>query len=1323
MTTDSRNRLQRFIVTAVLVATGIIFLALPVLALRWTQLPFAGLLFDPNLVINSSSEPTWPSRQGDDPLLYPDRLVAIDGIAVGSVRDVTAVLANKQIGQTATFTLAQPDAASGETARFDAPSREKPIVLERIGLGGLWDQFWFFYITGLILWMLGCWVYWVRPEAEAAQIFALYMAFVALAVGLLFDSRTTHLLIRLWLFALSLTCGLTVLFTAVFPHPGRLLVRAPWLRIVILLPGLLVGIWVQFILFDPQAPWAYVDGWRLLYLLNGLGLLFSISMMVYRAVRSPSAQVQQQARTILTGAVLGYTPIIFFFVASFQGIDTSFFPQIFFIPLIVLYPAAISYTILRYRLWGTDDILRHGLTYGILVVGLIAAMTIVVLALTAVFGSALNNPVLLAAFVVLLILIFDPLRQRLQTSVDDLLFKQPLTMDDMLRDYNRELTTAVTEDQVASMMLLYVRTAIPEANPDLYLPDGEMSSYRSYYKSNNLQIGADAPLILGLKKMHGAIELVEEQVWPTLFKKEKETVQAMNTAVIVPMYNEQDLLGWLSLSPKTNNGRFTQNELAYLTALADQSLIGFERASVVRSLEARVYEQDMLSQFSQALNFTIDLDDLMELVYTNYERLFNLSDFFIYLYHNEIQQNYTAFYLEDGQRKPAQEGLTHLVEDGRVLDVFTSGQFKTGKNEANCTWMAVPLNAGRGTLGVIFTYYRKPGLALRPRQKQLFITLADQTATALARLETNRQLQNRAQQLETINEVTFSLATTMDLNVLLELILDKAMELLHTEAGTFMVTDLDTGELEFRVARGPNSAGLLGTRLPVGKGLAGTVAQTGQPIIANAVQQDKRWFGQVGQDTAVHTRALLTVPLLHHNSVWGIIQLINKANGAPFTEEDQSLLTTFASQAVVAMENARLLAQTDEALRKSVNELSLLTQLDRDLNTSLDVEHVLNLALDRTLSIYDGIAGAIVLVDEDGRPYRMISRGYDELVELEDIADGRGLVGQVIKTRQPHLTNNVHEEPAYVAANFATKSQMTLPIQNTQQLLGVLVIESGQLEAFDDDAVETAVRLTNHASIALANALLVEQVKAANEAKSDFVTMVSHELKTPMTSMRGYTDLLLSGITGTLTDQQKNFLDVIAANIRRMSQQIQDLTDISRIETGKLHIKLAATPFDLVVSETLQIVQAICDEKEIKLQLKMPQDLPPVMADKERLVQVLTNLLSNACKYSPPKTEVLLGFDTRYSANGKGNGTQPFVVCKVQDQGYGISAEDRKKLFTKFFRSDDPNIRQAKGTGLGLSITRGIIELHNGEIWVESEVGQGTTFAFTIPQATAVAPR
>jgi signal transduction histidine kinase len=677
--------------------------------------------------------------------------------------------------------------------------------------------------------------------------------------------------------------------------------------------------------------------------------------------------------------------------------------------------------------------------------------------------------------------------------------------------------------------------------------------------------------------------------------------------------------------------------------------------------------------------------------------------------------------VEKGERIQAREGRDKIETDPRILEVINTGQMTVQEDENGRFWIIAPLNAGAETLGALHTIYHEPGLKLLRREEQLFGVFADRTAVALDRLQTRNQLEERAQQLEIINQVTMTLASTLELEPLLGLILDKAMELLDTEAGTFMLKIDDTGELEFRVVRGPASQDLLGTRLTIGTGLAGSAAQSGRPVLVNRVQDDARWFNQVDATTHFHTQSILTMPLLRKNTVLGVLQLINKKNGAPFDEEDQSLLMAFAGQAVVALENARLWEQTDKELQERVSELFMLQQLDRDLNTTLELDHVLNLTLDWILRICGGSAGAIVLThgNGNGRPQIRATRGYDKDFDAaranRDLAE-TGLIGQVLRTGVPHVTGNVHEEQDYVEYNYTTHSQMTVPIIHKQQLIGAIAIEGNELDAFDSMTLDTAVRVTNHAAVAITNAILYEEVQEANQAKSEFVSMVSHELKTPMTSVGGYTDLMLSGMTGDLTPQQQNFLETISANIKRMGQLIQDLTDISRIETNHLHVELAPVSFTNVISDTLQIVRGPCDAQSANLHLDLPADLPLVFGDKERLVQVVTNLLSNACKYSPPETDVDVVVRAEMMALNPEQPEQPMVVCSIKDRGYGISEADMQQLFTKFFRANDPNIRKATGTGLGLSITKGIVELHNGRIWVESTLGQGTTFHFAIPQ-------
>ncbi|MCB8978147.1 MAG: GAF domain-containing protein [Ardenticatenaceae bacterium] len=1319
MTAERYSHFRVGLVGLLLLVGSILYILLPFTALRWAQTPFLGFFVDPNLVINDSGEPSWPS-QGDNPLVsYPDRITAVNGQPVTTIHEYLESLAYKQMGEMVSLTLVQPPAGIDIDPNFSEPERIVDLPVISLSSLSLWNQFGLFYLTGLIMFIIGIWTFSVRPKAESAQVFALFMAFAALAVGTLFNMLTSHQFARIWLLALSLTPGLSVWLAAVFPHEMSFVIRYPRSKWLFLLPGLAAGIWAQIWLYNGANAWYYAIPWRTLFLLNGLAILLSLILMAYRGWWSPSPLVRQQARIILVGSLFAFTPLAVFFIPASQMVDVAWLPSAFYLPPLVIYPLAIAYTIIRYRLLDVDQIMRRSLSYGLITGMLVAAFVLVTVGLSNTFGAIIENPVVLAILIALLVLAFNPLRSKLQEAIDQLFFREPVALDKLLRAYNRSLTTAVNTDQVANTLLKYVSSGVPEATPHLFLPDAQMNYFASYNNHQTGRLNMESPLVSYMSQTNGPIDLTEERAWPESLSGQAETVQALNAAVLVPINNGRELLGWLSLSPKQNRQHFRPAEINYIGSLVDQSLIGLERANVIRRLETRVSELDMLSQFSQALNFTIDYDALLELVFTNFQRLLGINDFFISLRDPETKQIYTVFYLEDGERYEDKEGPTHLVTDPSIHQVVNMGQMVVKEDDNGRSWIAAPLNAGADTLGALHTFYRDPAYKIRARQQQLFTVFADRTATALERIDTNKRLKERAQQLEIMNQVTFSLAATKELDPLLELILDKAIELLDTEAGTFMISREENGELEFRVARGPSSSGLVGRRLPLGAGLAGTAAQTGRAIISNRVQEDERWFSAVDAGSDFNSQSILTVPLVRQNAVLGVLQVINKRNGIAFSMEDQSLLTAFAGQAVVAMENARLLAQTDEALQKSVDELFLLQQLDRDLSTTLDLDHVLNLTLSRMLSIYQGVAGSIALVNEAHEIYRVVGQGYDDTFDETKISADKGLIGQVIQTGQPHNAPNVHEESRYITANFNTHSQMTLPFINKQELIGVIAIESDVMGKYTDDDLQTAVRITNHAAAAIANAILYDKVNEANQAKSEFVSMVSHELKTPMTSLRGYTDLLLSGMTGELTDQQQNFLEIMAANIKRMSQQIQDLTDISRIETGQLHIELSPTSFVNVVNETMQTVKGLCDEKNIRVHLQMPDELPAIMADKGRMVQVLTNLLSNACKYSPPDTDVNVSFTPRMVADEETGEMRAMVWCCVKDSGYGISETDLERLFTKFFRSEDPNIRQAKGTGLGLSITKGIIELHGGEIWVESKLGEGTAFQFTIPQAAA----
>lgn len=249
-------------------------------------------------------------------------------------------------------------------------------------------------------------------------------------------------------------------------------------------------------------------------------------------------------------------------------------------------------------------------------------------------------------------------------------------------------------------------------------------------------------------------------------------------------------------------------------------------------------------------------------------------------------------------------------------------------------------------------------------------------------------------------------------------------------------------------------------------------------------------------------------------------------------------------------------------------------------------------------------------------------------------------------------------------------------------------------------------------------------LEAANQAKTEFISFVSHELKSPMTSIKGYAQLLLSGSVGSINESQGSFITIIGRNVDRMAHLVNDLEDIARIETGNIRLDMEEVFLTEVVEEIVQSIQAQVANKKQALTVEVAPDLPIVWGDRFRLSQVLSNLVSNANKYTPEEGEIGISacrLNGRYDipAHIESELDEAMVHIAVRDTGIGIRPEDQDTVFEKFFRADDEAMHGTPGTGLGLNITKNLIEMHNGRIWCESQYRQGTTFHVVLPIASS----
>ena len=548
----------------------------------------------------------------------------------------------------------------------------------------------------------------------------------------------------------------------------------------------------------------------------------------------------------------------------------------------------------------------------------------------------------------------------------------------------------------------------------------------------------------------------------------------------------------------------------------------------------------------------------------------------------------------------------------------------------------------------------------------------------------------RGTELATLYEIIGVMNSSLDLTETLSLVMDSLIHLTEAERGCLMLLDKN-GRLEIQAAQHFDEGTVDAYDLELSHTVVQEAIDGKMPVLSTNAQLDSRFSAQESV-IGYNLRSIVCVPLQVRDRVIGALYLDNRARDGVFSQEDLPILMAFASQAATAIENARLYTTTDQQLAARVEELATMQQIDRELNASLDFERVLDLTLSWALQSTGAEKGTLTILDDEGTVCTVSCPGGNGAVEPES-----DVVQLAMTSREPVLTNG---------------SCTVIPIRYKERTVGLLHLRSNRDTTSCSNNVKLASWLADHAAVAIENARLYKELRQANQAKSEFVSVVSHELRTPMTSIRGYAEMLEKGMVGSLSSQQMDFIRTIRRNAERMQVLVSDLQDVSRLETGQLRLEVESTSLADAVDSALQATQAQIEARSQQLTVELPDDLPPVRADRARLGQILINLLSNAYKYTPSGGQVVL-------RAWREDGT---VYCAVSDTGIGISPQDQESLFKKFFRSEDPAIRETTGTGLGLWIVKGLVELQGGKIKLESELGKGTTVTFTVPVASKEYP-
>jgi signal transduction histidine kinase len=477
-------------------------------------------------------------------------------------------------------------------------------------------------------------------------------------------------------------------------------------------------------------------------------------------------------------------------------------------------------------------------------------------------------------------------------------------------------------------------------------------------------------------------------------------------------------------------------------------------------------------------------------------------------------------------------------------------------------------------------------------------------------------------------------------------------------------------------------------------------------------------------------RAITIMPLVRGDAAIGAISVARQRSGS-LPAKHVGLLRTFADQAVIAIENVRLFnelhARTDE-LAQSVGELRALGEVSRAVNSTLDMEEVLDTIVTKAVQLSGTDAGAIYAHAEDQDEFLLRSTYgmSEELIESirQHPIDFGDTVARATAQREPvqiadlqkEMTSPVQE----IILQAGYRALLVLPLVGAEGVVGALVVRRKAPGGFPMQTTDLLQTFAAQSVLAIQNARLFSeigekshQLEVASQHKSQFLANMSHELRTPLNAILGYTELMLDQIYGEMPEKVKDVLERVQSNGKHLLGLINDVLDLSKIEAGQLVLTLTDYSIKDVVQSVFSAVESLANNKNLSFKVEVPANLPAGRGDERRVTQVLLNLVGNAIKFTDAG-------EVRITA-GASNGAFTVSVC---DTGPGIDPADQAKIFEEFQQADLSATKKKAGTGLGLAIARRIIEMHGGKLWVESATGRGSTFSFTIPirveqQATA----
>ena len=607
--------------------------------------------------------------------------------------------------------------------------------------------------------------------------------------------------------------------------------------------------------------------------------------------------------------------------------------------------------------------------------------------------------------------------------------------------------------------------------------------------------------------------------------------------------------------------------------------------------------------------------------------------------------------------------------------------------------------------------------------------LADQDSAINAGMaaETERlgdELAKAREHLAATSEVLAVLArSASDLEGVLETVVESARKLCGADAGQVFLVDGD----KYRFAYGSGMTSeyrelMANNSVVLDRGsLVGRVGLDRRATQITDVLADPD-YGRVDAQRAAGDRTIMGVPMLLDDEVVGVLSLW-RTEVDPFSDRAVEVLTTFAAQAALAVRTVDLVTalgnRTHELARK-VNQLEALGAVGQGVSSSLNLMEVLTTIIMQAVLMSGTDGGSIYEFDEDAREFRIRTACGTRPDVLDAIRRTRiglddSFLGKAATRGHsmglPDLRDAPLDPHLSVLAEGGWRSLVAVPMLREGRIVGALVVRRHTPGHIPDEICDLLESFASQSALALINAQLYRRLERQSDAlevasrhKSEFLASMSHELRTPLNAIIGFSEVLLERMFGELNERQDEYLRDIWSSGKHLLELLNDILDLSKIEAGQMVLNRSEFVVRKSLEYCLSLVRERAHQQRILLDLEVDPEVGVLDADRLRFRQVVLNLLSNAVKFTPGGGRV----DVRASMQGQD------LVVTVADTGVGVAAEDRQRIFDSFQQGARPS-EQAEGTGLGLTLSKRIIELHGGRIWVESEVGRGSTFGFALP--------